>query len=180
MGKLVIIMLSVKSGSGKDTFFELVKAHHTEKINVQRYSFADEVKKIALSIGWDGIKDSRGIELLQKISYAAREYDNEIWLRKINNTIQILKLRPFSSILIITDCRYENQIDYVKNLHKETYTVRIKRDSISNLTPQQKAHPIETSLDYYSKFDYHIINSSLESYKKQFLTLISSITNDKF
>jgi len=174
MENLTILMLSGKSGCGKDTFFELSKESFSS-LNIIRYSFADEVKDIALKIGWNGVKDIKGIDFLQKISFAAREYDDKIWLRKIDKTISILNETVSKSILIITDCRYENQIDYVKSMHNSTYTVRIERKTTNTLTNLQKQHPVEKSLDYYKKFDYYIENDTLEYFKKQIIDLINKI-----
>ena len=168
-------MLSGKSGSGKDTFYEISKRIFSEKIFIQRYSFADEVKKIALAIGWNGVKDNKGIDLLQKISWAAREYDDKIWLRKIDKVISELKDNPTDTFLIITDCRYENQIEYVRNIHQETYTVRIQRDTKNDLSDNQKNHPIEISLDNYDKFDFHINNTTLKSFHKQVEQIINKL-----
>ena len=162
MENLTILMLSGKSGCGKDTFFELSKESFSS-LNIIRYSFADEVK------------DIKGIDFLQKISFAAREYDDKIWLRKIDKTISILNETVSKSILIITDCRYENQIDYVKSMHNSTYTVRIERKTTNTLTNLQKQHPVEKSLDYYKKFDYYIENDTLEYFKKQIIDLINKI-----
>lgn len=174
MGNLKILMLSGKSGCGKDTFFELSK-NLFPSLNIIRFSFADQVKEIALEIGWDGVKDAKGIDFLQKISFAAREYDDQIWLKKIDKILLPLKESTNVAILIVTDCRYENQIDYVKKIDNSTIAIRIERKTDNNLTILQKQHPTEISLDNYEKFDYFIENDTIDNFKNQIINLINKI-----
>jgi hypothetical protein len=75
-------------------------------------AFANEVKKIATEqFGWDGVKDAKGRRLLQVIgTEAGREYNPDIWVDKL---IRNLWRMDDDAIVIITDCRFPNEVDFV-------------------------------------------------------------------
>lgn len=176
---LVIVMLSGKAESGKDSYFNIVFKHF-EGLDIERYSFGDEVKHIAKTIGWDGNKDCRGITFLQSISQCAIVYDKNIWTNKF---VKYINQHPNTNdmhnnkFIVVTDCRYESQIDFVKNSYDKVYLIRINRPSHSSgLTSDQLTHQSETDLDYYTKWDYVINNDNdIEQYKDNVITVMNEI-----
>ena len=62
--------------------------------------------------------------------------------------------------VIIPDCRFPNEIDFVKNNGFDVVTVRIEREEFdSALSKEQLNHPSETALDRYD-FDVIIHNDA--------------------
>ena len=52
----LLLLLSGKAGAGKDTFADSIAS-----LGFHKYSFAKVLKDEALSGGWDGAKDERGV-----------------------------------------------------------------------------------------------------------------------
>lgn len=141
--KGIIILLSGKMYSGKDTVADIICKNY----NFKKIAFADEVKNIASKcFGWDGIKDEKGRRLLQTIgTEAGRYYNPDIWVDKLINRIEfemneveflteysVLK-NPFNLNFVISDHRFPNEYEKIKlKLNKEydVYRIRIERSII--------------------------------------------------
>jgi len=83
-----------------------------------------------------------GTEIMRKM------YDS-VW---INNCIKRIKASQ-SPISIITDCRFVNEVEALKN--KDAFTVRLLRN------PLNQNHNSETECDKYTKFDLIIDNREM-------------------
>ena len=72
----------------------------------------------------------------------------------------ILELLPNEwDYVLIPDCRFPNEIDYLKEAGMDTVNLRVVRKNVkSPLTPEQRAHPSETALDDVEP-DYYITNN---------------------
>ena len=62
----VVAFCSPVPECGKDTVCSIM--------GLKRFAFADRLKEIAYSIGWDGKKDDRGRKLLIDLGAAIRAY----------------------------------------------------------------------------------------------------------
>ena len=118
-----VIFVSGKVGSGKDTFIE--RYFQTRK-DLDRgyfatYTFANELKRMLINAGWDGKKDLKGRKLLQSVGNAFREYQKDYWVnfikRAIDKEMSLFVDDNGSEIynvdviyLVMTDCRYKNEI----------------------------------------------------------------------
>lgn len=61
--------------------------------------------------------------------------------------------------VLIPDCRFPNEVDYIKNAGFDAVHLRIVREGfVSPLTPKQQAHSSETALDDVQA-DYYITNN---------------------
>ena len=148
-----LILISGKARAGKDTFALGLDGY-------TKFAFADQLKKFAIQLGWDGYKNDRGRKFLQAIGSIARDYNSGTW---VNLLCKRLEQSRYPSKIAITDCRYLNEMRVMKEWGKENCytvtTVRIVRPDFDNgLTKEMKMHPSETELDEYP-FDYIIINS---------------------
>ena len=131
-------------------------------------------------------KEKRLAELTEESAYAVQMVQNTIDnLQAVNSDIQtilqyvetdiIRQKRPdywvgfVASILelfpnewdyvLIPDCRFPNEIDYLKEAGLDTVNLRVVRKNFkSPLTPEQQAHPSETALDDVEP-DYYITNN---------------------
>ena len=158
-----IILVSGKAQHGKDAFSERLRKELAKKgKSVHVVHYADALKGIAeYFYGWDGEKDKKGRSLLQRLGTEnGRKVNENFWVEMLAN---ILKLEPFcsSDYLIISDCRFPNEINYWDSSDYPHYSVRMTRLNFSsNLTEEQKNHPSETALDNYS-FDFEVETESL-------------------
>lgn len=172
---MVKIAISGKKRSGKNTLtMELMKS-----LGICRsFAFADPIKNIALRMfpqipreylfGNSELRESLVPEtdfscrhLIRKIGRFGRELDQEIWIKSLFDDIETYLLGGDQPV-IISDLRYKNEYDYLKN--KGYMVVRINRK-----TPDvEDQHPSETDLDNLPTdgFDYVFVNDAdLEKFK---------------
>lgn len=142
--------MSGKAGSGKNAAADAI----LEKYYGEPFAFADPIKWIASSqFGWNGRKDARGRKLLQDIGTAGREYRKDIWVDSALIYMKSSRLRR-DDLAILTDTRYPNEIEKVKQEHPNAITVRITCESVEPID-----HPSETALDTYDHWDYVVENN---------------------
>lgn len=173
-----IFLISGKAESGKNTVADFIanyyrKPNTESNTTIRSIAFADEVKSIARSIGWDGVKDFRGRELLQQIGAWGRYYYKDFWVQKVNSQIlsDIVTLKDYvqSQIFCITDTRYPNEIEKVQEFfdkHEDVkiYKIRIERNTANHLTKEQQNDSSEVALDNYNDWDKVFLNNKdLES-----------------
>lgn len=187
----MIIGISGKARSGKDTFSEMLAA----EMNRQAYppyvmmAFANELKLSCQSdfdLTWDQlwgddkeVPDERYVQVIRTVLTGIEETPAKYWTareimqnygafyRSIDNDFWIKFLfkvaqeKDYTNV-IITDVRYINEADYIIN--NGGYVIRIERDDKDEVHNMQ--HPSEIDLDYYKKFDFTILNdSTLEDLK---------------
>lgn len=107
--------------------------------------------------GWDGKKNEKGRTLLQKVGTdAIRAQRPDYWVSFITD---VMELFPEEwDYVLIPDCRFPNEVDYVKDAGFDTIHLRVVRKNfVSPLTPEQQIHPSETALDNVEA-DYYITN----------------------
>ena len=173
-----IFLISGKAESGKNTVADFIADYYMksyiDKNNfIRGVAFADEVKSIAYSLGWDGVKDLKGRELLQQIGAWGRYYNTDFWVQKVNNSIldDIVTLKDCmqNKIFCITDVRYPNEIERVQEFfdkHEDVkiYKIRIERNTDNHLTREQQNDSSEVALDNYNNWDKVFLNNKdLES-----------------
>jgi len=135
-----LLLLSGKAHAGKDTFADSIAS-----LGFHKYSFAGALKDEASRGGWDGAKDERGRVLLQELGSVWRHYEPEHWIRRLQESIR-------HDMVVITDCRYRNEISLMQTWGRENgyrvVTVRINRSDHDNgLSPEARSHPSECELD---------------------------------
>lgn len=163
-----VILISGKARSGKDQtaqYFKDILVKNGRKAIICHY--ADALKHfLKNSLGWDGNKDEKGRELLQRWGTdIIRKNNPDCW---VNIIIELLKgLEKTDYYVIIPDTRFKNEIEKIKDNDFRSITVRVERPNFNNgLTEEQKNHPSETDLDDYD-FDYYIDNDKgLEELQK--------------
>ena len=133
-------------GSGKDTIADFLVSHH----GYRRESFASTLKDAVASVfGWDRImlegttKASRvwreqedewwserlGIKVTPRLvlqlwgtDVCRKAYHDDIWIASLEN-----KLRKIEDDIVISDCRFPNEIQAIKNLGGDV--IRVIRGS---------------------------------------------------
>ena len=160
------IILSGKSGSGKDMMAQFMKeelAKYGKKALV--IHFADAVKWFCRDfLDWDGKKDEAGRTLLQTVGTdIVRAKHPNFWTGIVVGLIQAYEPLDNFDIAIIPDARFENEVNISLENLKNCVSVRIERTVNGEpwvnptLTEEQRKHPSETSLDVFA-FDYVIHN----------------------
>ena len=160
------IILSGKSGSGKDMMAQFMKeelAKHGQKALVIHY--ADAVKWFCRDyLDWDGKKDEVGRTLLQTVGTdIVRSCHPNFWTGIVVGLIQAFEPYKDFDVAIIPDARFPNEVDISLQSLKNCVSVRIERTRNGEpwinpvLTEEQRNHPSETSLDNFA-FDYVVHN----------------------
>lgn len=144
-----IICISGKARHGKDTAATLLKSKlETDGNRVLIVHYADLLKHICRSFfGWNGEKDEAGRALLQRVGTdVIRAQCPDFW---VGFVAEVLRLFPDEwDYAIIPDCRFPNEISYLRQAGFNTIHIRVARsDFESPLTPEQQRHPSETALD---------------------------------
>lgn len=158
--KPVVAAFSGKAQNGKDTTAGLLKAAlEADGYKVLITHYADLLKYICKQFfGWDGQKDDAGRHILQYVGTdIIRQKRPDYWVGFVTS---ILELFPNEwDYVLIPDCRFPNEIDYLKEAGMDTVNLRVVRKNFkSPLTPEQQAHPSETALDDVEP-DYYITNN---------------------
>lgn len=147
-----IIILSGKAGSGKSSVANIIK----ENKNCIILSYASYIKDIAKNVlSWDGNEEEKPRDFLQQFGDVIKNIDSNLL---INRMIEDIKMYSyFYDLIVISDARFVNEIELIKNNFNDVYSVNIYgRDN--NLTKEQQNHITETALDNYFEYDYKIKN----------------------
>ena len=164
------IILSGKSGHGKDTFANFfAELARKDNKRVMIIHYGDLVKYFCKEFyNWNGEKDEYGRYLLQHIGTdVVRATNPDYWANCVAQFCATIQ-KEWDYILI-PDARFPNEITITQKYLSNSCTIRIIRyengEKYKNplLTEAQYQHPSETSLDNY-RFDFIIenFNNSLE------------------
>ena len=169
-----VMIISGKSGSGKDTFADIMRSK-LEKVGCKCLTihFADLVKYYAeVYYKRKKKKNEAGRKLLQQLGTdKLRAKFPNYWCEHV---AQLLAAVPDDfDCAFIPDARFENEISVVKQYNPQAKVIRIERYNEDGspylnpmLTPHQHQHQSEVDLDNYEDWDYIIENHSLEELKQ--------------
>ena len=114
--------------------------------------------------GWDGEKDEKGRELLQKLGTDLGRTNNpNVWVNCVKEIVKALQTEY--DFVLIPDVRFPNEMDW-SDTPFFTFTIRVNRQNedgtpyINHLTEEQKQHSSEVALDDY-RFNYEIYNQNI-------------------
>ena len=110
-------------------------------------------------MGWDGVKDDNGRNILQKVGTdTIRKQNPDYWVEFLSDFLHMFPNEW--CYCLIPDCRFPNEITQMLLDGWDVFTVRVNRLNYeSPLTEEQQNHPSETALDGY-QFDYCIDSES--------------------
>jgi len=163
-----IIGLSGKKRSGKDTVYQLAgDILFKNVIKAGRVAFADPLKhEVSEITGFN-------LEFIEKNKEKLRPL-LQVWgadFRRVFSGANywIDKMRPIVSkaevdVLFITDCRYKNEADFIKE--EGGYLVKVERRGETYTNYQdaiEDAHSSENDLNNYGSYDYILNNDKTKA-----------------
>jgi hypothetical protein len=156
-GKTKVILLSGRAGVGKTTTANMLKElFENQGKSADIFPFARGVKIVAKLMGWDGIKDDKGRELLIGVGNVARAYNENVWARI--NVEEIIEGHPKYplDIVLIDDWRFPNEGKYIEeNPLYQVFRVRIHSPNRESLLGTKYYFDVsETSLPEYEEGFY--------------------------
>ena len=150
----MIIGISGKKRSGKDTIYELIRG--LNGIRPRRAAFGDQIKEEVAGVTGvdvDHIEEhkERFRPMLQWWGTDFRRHYNgeSYWLDKMQSKMQAIRGRE---VLVITDVRYPNEAELVKKAGG--IMIRVERE-----TGLEDTHSSENLLDNFEGFDYRLNNN---------------------
>lgn len=160
--KPLIVLISGKAGSGKDTFAKILADELEQAYGKQVCTthYADSLKYILYNyLEWDGNKDNAGRKLLQETGDMFRGENEDFFVNFLVNTIKSVGWKW--DVVLIPDARFKNEVEKTKAAFV-TATVRVERVDCGYETAFWRRHKSENELDDYD-FDYVVENLTLES-----------------
>lgn len=176
--KPVVVCISGKAQSGKDTAASMMKACMEEKgHSVVIIHYADLLKFICTTyFGWNGKKDEDGRTLLQFIGTdVVRTRKPDFWVNFVSNLLDLF--HEAWDYVIIPDTRFPNEIDRIQDAGYLVFHLKLRRPGFDNhLSQEQQKHISETALD--SIYPNYIISNSgaLSDLKKEVESITEVIT----
>ena len=159
-----LILISGKAEHGKTLTANIIKGRlENYGKRVTLLPFASYLKFICKEhFGWNGKKDLRGREILQRVGTdIVRKRNPDFWVKSVADFIETFS--DDFDFIICDDVRFPNEIEYFRDVAIVDFlSVRIYRNNYQNsLTEDQRKHASETSLDNFS-FDAYIYSDNGE------------------
>lgn len=177
---MLLVLLGWR-GSGKDTFANYIVNNY----KFRKYAFADSVKDISSdlynvprNLFDDPIKKNEKLSDPDLFQYSPRDIcihvgqsikkiDPQIWIKRILEKININKLN------VITDCRFPNELETVKNKFPHCKSIWIDRfDSIPNEcvneTSENSLNKKDAEFSIKNKDCIETFHGSIDSFLSQF------------
>jgi hypothetical protein len=172
---MIKVAITGKANSGKDTVGKIISKEHR---SINRYknfatkiALADPVKEIGMIMFPDlkkniffGPSENRKTEIPNSFkndspltvrqllidigTNLGRSYNENIWLDVFDSRLSIQE-KHGTSLVIVTDVRFRNEFDHVKN--KGFFTIRLKRDNytkIDNVSETDQDGIADLEFDY--------------------------------
>ena len=174
--KTKVILISGKKQHGKNTVARMLTEFATIRgYNVVEVAFADPLKESAKLLfrltdkqvygthekeEMDGRWGLTPREILQKLgTEVGRAIHPDVWVRNLCYRIieqKFDKTCPAPTMVLVTDCRFPNEIEVPRQILENVLTIRVNRPGMAPTAFD--SHPSETALDSYNNFDYYVEN----------------------
>lgn len=147
------ILIGGKAGCGKSTA-ALILQDHLVGWPVTIRHLASPVKEAARGyFGWDGEKDERGRELLQRIGQVGRAYNEDLWVSQM-----LSEIRDIPSIVLVDDFRFPNEANYIRKHTPWVVTIQVAAPSREILKGLPAYNEISETANDEFEFDYIVNN----------------------
>ena len=165
-----VYLISGPARNGKDTIGDFLEKDYKEMgYKVCRTQIAKYLKMyIKDYFGWDGSEETKPRELLQNlgVELIKTHIDDSMLVRRMVEDIKVYSY--FYDVITISDARFPNEIDTIKNNFSKVISIRVLRAEKNDLTEKQNKHATEIAMNDYSNYDYVINNNdTLENLEKE-------------
>ena len=177
-----IYVISGKARHGKDTVALDIKEIYGENgLKVIKLAYGSYIKEYAKRISnWNGDEETKPRELLQELGtdIIRKKIDNDFFVRRICEDIEVYSY--YFDIIIISDARFPNEMDWPKKKFDNVVNIRVIRDDYDSvLSEKEQKHLTETALDEYNSYDYVIHNDgTLEDLKKKVSDVVRKVEHE--
>lgn len=159
----IIIMLSGKAQSGKDTIAKIIASEMQYGIedplnddyrffsHVAKIGFADLLKSLcARNHGYKNKKEDR--EILLRVGDEMREQDPDAFVKPVAHFVEVYRDMGYG-VIVVTDTRYQNEYDYMNEYSCGLpYVIRINstngHNGISEFTKNHPSEQLEVEYDF--------------------------------
>ena len=118
---------------------------------------------------WDRLREEKPREFLQRFGIEIlKEKLNKphFLINRLEEDIEVLD--TFFDTFIISDVRFNEEIEILKDKYKDVVVIKLIRPFFDDeLTMDQKMHITEKAVDEITDFDYLVQNTSIEELKEQ-------------
>lgn len=175
----LIILVAGRAGNGKSTLakhLETIYIKSGKKVVMSPYT--KYLKQYIENIMYMKIDDNnKPRDLLQQISSKIIKGDlgyKDFFIRRQIEDIEIYSY--FVDVIIVSDVRFPEEIDIIKEKFSNVISIGIKReDYISTLSLEQQQDITEIALNHYHEYDYEVINNNDVDLKEVARELIDKI-----
>ena len=174
----IIVLIAGKARSGKTTLANYLKEQlETKKEKVILSPYTKYLKQYIQEItGKEITEQNKPRKLLQKLSsdLIKKELGKEDFF--IKRQLEDLEIYSyFADVIIISDVRFPEEIETVKELYNTISIGVIRKNYQSDLTNEEKNDITEIALDNYKDYDYLVENISNSSLKESAKKIIQEI-----
>jgi hypothetical protein len=181
----MIYGFSGKMGSGKNYIAERIFIPMFEKMFPKRkvihLAFADQLKInciVKYNLDRNNVyynKPPRIRSLLQSegTEFGRNVYGNDIWVKYTQEWIYLFETKGFTDF-VITDMRFTNEAEFVKNNYGKLIRVESPSQFYSTCNNTTKTHVSETDLDNYKEFDLVLLNKKTQEHNQLLETTIKN------
>lgn len=184
---MLIIGVSGKAKAGKDTFVEILRDKivlfdNKRQVNIQVIPFAKRLKELAVQKFPEfkkniDAKDDIGRKLLQFLGtdFYRETVDENFWIKEMKKQINM-----YTDILLIPDCRFENEIDMLNNMEEPHLGdvglhVHINNDNVPLLDHKSEGRLTEYKVDILLDNSFTIDKFEKEIVKKVYNQIVLPI-----
>ena len=166
-----IYLITGKAETGKSTLGGYLKNALKDKgfntcimqVTAPLYHYAEDY------FFWDKKSNEKPREFLQNLGIEIirnKLNKKDFLMNRLIEDIEILN--EFFDAFIITDIRFQDEIDKIKNKFDDVVLIKVERDNyINTLSNKEKTHITETEVDNIKDIDYLVKNTGLKQLRKE-------------
>jgi dephospho-CoA kinase len=171
------IALSGKMRSGKDTVAKIL----IDEYCFNKLAYGDGIRKVCEYLFPDEMKGKKNRTLGQKVAMTLRSLDDNVWSNLLLREID--RITPKDVNIIVTDLRFPNEYDSLKNLGFyivkviASEDIRVQRiiDAGDQYRTEDLVHTSEEYIDQFH-YDYEINNdASVENLKIKTIAMLNCL-----
>jgi phosphomevalonate kinase len=178
-----VLGLVGRAGSGKDTIYKVISDILGPSKTVVRVAFGDAVKeelaeKYGLSV--EEIEEDKEMYRAELQAWGTeyrRAKDEDYWIKKLKPQLDLLYEN--ADVVVITDIRFRNEADYVKDVCKG-FLVKVLSNRVKKMEHVSETEQDSISVDWLCNNDGSVIDLAVSTaYLMEEMSLIDIEDGDK-